>query len=304
MPPPCVVDRLNSLQRYLQANTDDAKLLLDAADTVRAMLPQQLDFDQAAEVTAIIKGMPLKAEAKGELQQIVRSRCMGGSSHAASIGTGRAKGQDFESLPNFFSKKFWRLASQMSAQERFGYILQVVIALGGRNLSEYSKALIMVLCIAEDVGSMDGAALYCHYKSYNTMILDKLKSLPEPSFDVKSLPPDFHSLPQELQQAFGDDEPCRCPALDMFKAMAHRVPVRGGAMKVAQQTGRLSNVLPSEPSLTIMTPRAPRVPRLQLEQLRLTFGPNSITHIEQNISFRIKLMTKLYVKQFVLHKTC
>ncbi len=262
MPPPSCVDRLSSFQRYLQTNAEDAKLLLDAADTVKTMLPLRLSFDQAAEVSAVIKGMPLNAGAKGELQQTVRSRCMGGSSHAASICSGRAKGQDFESLPNFFSKKFWRLAGQMSSQERFEYILQVVIALGGRNVSEFSKALIMVLCIAEDVSSMDGAALYCSYKSYNTMITNKLKNLAEPSINVASLPPDFHSLPQELQQAFGDDEPIRCPALPQFQAMAHRVPVRGGATKVALQTGMLSNVqslVPSQQSLTIMPPRRPRL---------------------------------------------
>ena len=229
------------------------------------MLPQRLNFDEAAEVSAVIKGMPLNAEAKGELLQTVRSRCMGGPSHAASVGTGRTKGQDFESLPNFFSKKFWKLAGQLSAQERFDYILQVVIALSGRNLSEFSKALVMVLCIAEDVGSMDGAALYSCYKTYNDMIIKKLKYLAEPSTVVASLPPDFHSLPQELQQAFGNDVPIKCPALPQFQAMAHRVPVRGGAMKL--QTGMLSNmqtlVPRGEPRLTIMTP-ANNPSRLQL----------------------------------------
>ena len=258
--PPCALTRLQSFQKYLEANADDASMMMDATETVKGMLPAKMDFDMASSVSAIVKAMPLVQDAKQSIMAAVRGSCM--PKGATSSKSGRTHGQKYENIMNYFSKEFWRVAPRLSSDQRFNYIVDVAIKLGARNLSEFSKSLIMCLCNAEQVNDMTGQELFFMYKTYNQMILKRLKNLPEPKVYVHELPLDPQSLPKELHWLFqGEALPIRCPEshLQQFICMAHRVPVRGGVAKVSQIA---SAAILSKP--IISTPAVDSSPKLTL----------------------------------------
>lgn len=257
--PPCALTRLQSFQKFLEDNADDASMMMDATETIKGMLPAKMDFDMASSVSATVKAMPLAQDAKKSIMAAVRSSCM--PKGATSSKSGRTHGQQYENIMNYFSKEFWRVAPRLSPDQRFNYIVDVAIKLGARNLSEFSKSLIMCLCNAEEINDMDGQELYLLYKSYNQMILKRFKNLPEPKVYVHELPLDPQSLPKELHWLFQGGLPIRCPEshLQQFISMAHRVPVRGGAAKFSHIA---SAAIVSKPITS--TPAVDSSPRLRL----------------------------------------
>lgn len=185
-----------------QAQSELGRLLSDAAQTVAAWIPEPgtLDFDSAAELTSIIKAMPLTAEQKASLCEKVKQSCM---STATMQGerTGRVKGQCYLNLPNYFSKAFWRHAPNLSCGQRFSYVLSVAIRGGARVLSEHSKALIMVLSLGStwDRVGQDRALQWETYKALNKEIKKRMQGLPPPAEVVRVLPPSWQQLPDELK---------------------------------------------------------------------------------------------------------
>jgi hypothetical protein len=204
MPPLSVAARFKSLATYLNAQDEDTiqELQSDACKTAASWLPESLDFEAAAELTSIIRSMAFTSAQKKDLLDKVKNRCLNVLPASVSTG-GRVKGQCFMNLPNFFSKAFWKAAPSLSCGQRFGYIVATAIALGGRSLSEYSKALIMLMSLGDTWNRIahDRASQWESYKSLNAEILRRMAKLPAPLVDIRVLPATWEELPEQLKSS-------------------------------------------------------------------------------------------------------
>lgn len=204
MPPQSVAARFQSLATYLGAQDDETleELQSDACKTCASWLPESLDFEAAAELTSIIKKMAFTSAQKKDLLGKVKTKCLNMKPASVSTG-GRVKGQCFMNLPNFFSKAFWKSAPSLSCGQRFGYMVATSIALGGRSLSEHSKALILLMSLGDNWNriSHDRAMQWECYKSLNVEILSRMAKLPPPLVDIRVLPHTWQELPEQLQSS-------------------------------------------------------------------------------------------------------
>lgn len=202
MPAQSVAARFQSLATYLGAQDDETldELQADACKTAASWLPESLDFEAAAELTSIIKKKAFTSAQKKDLLGRVKSKCLNLLPASVSTG-GRVKGQCFMNLPNFFAKAFWKAAPSLSCGQRFGYIVTTAIQLGGRSLSEHSKALIMLMSLGDNWNriSHDRAMQWECYKGLNAEILSRMSKLPPPLVDIRVLPSTWEELPEQLK---------------------------------------------------------------------------------------------------------
>ena len=205
MPPQSVAVRFQSLANYLAAQDDESleELRSDAAKTCASWLPESLDFEAAAELTGIIKKMAFSQEQKKGLLDTVKTKCLNVRPLSNAGNAGRAKTQDYMNLPMFFSKAFWKAAPSLSCGQRFGYVLTVAIALGGRSLSEHSKALILLMSLGDNWNRIahDKAMQWECYRGLNVEILSRMSKLPPPEVHIQVLPRTWQELPEQLKSS-------------------------------------------------------------------------------------------------------